>query len=479
MRFTLHLATYGLRAPVPAQLQESVRTRVPVHFARGSRRARQGPPGIELVPGVFVDRTRVWPGERPVVPVLNRVLAAMTGRQARGRADQIGLIFAARHPRDAGLFGLLFDPGFDPWNVQVRRNRYHAVPREGCVVYLDAIRARRHNLDDFKREVLFTSIHELGHVFNLWHEQTESFMFRSATLQRPISNPGAWNFTRLQKRFLRQLPLPMDVRPGGTPFGVRGSHWPRGRSLGNAPSSDAALDLHIDIRPREFWYFEPVELEVTLSLAKGRRRPAVLPNEIDAGYHRFQIWIDEPDGTRRRYKAPVRYCGGGSDLRVEYRKPFRRDISIFGQSGGFTFRMAGRHTITAYLQLPSGRVIRSQAVEVDLKTADTTREYELLEEALTSRRVGRLLYYRKARQLGAWVDELDAFARAREKTHVGARLLYALGRAELDAGVARGSRGAKPYERGRERLARAAQAEGLGTHQRRIAERTLEKSADA
>jgi predicted Zn-dependent protease len=53
------------------------------------------------------------------------------------------------------------------------------VAREGCTIFLGAIREKREAVDDYSTEVGFTAVHELGHAFNLCHVDTPSFMAQS------------------------------------------------------------------------------------------------------------------------------------------------------------------------------------------------------------------------------------------------------------------------------------------------------------
>jgi len=102
---------------------------------------------------------------------------------------------------------------------------------------------------------------------------------------------------------------------------------------------------------RSFFYFEPVELDVVLSAPSSANRSFRVPDCIDPGYGAFRIWIEEPSGERRIYRSPRIYCAHDELIFVGPKKPFRRDISIFGESGGFTFRRAGVHKVWAEFAL--------------------------------------------------------------------------------------------------------------------------------
>lgn len=333
----------------------------------------------------------------------------------------IGLILTDRFPDRPGVFGLMFDVGF---NSGVADPSFNAVPREGCALFLDAIRDARGGGPQYATEVGFSAVHELGHVFNLWHLRPPvNFMAQSEAAA--AFDPSAFFLAQPHVGFLSNVEQSMFVAPGGSGFGVRGALGPPGDSPFNSPTRQENLSLRISARQREFWPFEPVEMDVTLS----SRRRTRLPDAVDPGYENFDVWIDTPTGERRRYRPPVRYCANSGVLVLKPGTPFRRDISIFGQSGGYTFRELGVHRVFCTLRVGSS-VIRSNVVELSVREPMLrSSRYRRLAANLTAPQAARLLFYKASRRPVAFVAPLMDAARDLGRAPSSANIRYCLGRA--------------------------------------------------
>jgi hypothetical protein len=102
---------------------------------------------------------------------------------------------------------------------------FTSVPREGCAIFLDAIRDIRPLIGSFEREVVFTAIHELGHVFNLWHiNDIKNFM--STSDGEDVYPPTAYNFRREHRMCLHGAQDDLNFRPGGSIFREQGFNAP-------------------------------------------------------------------------------------------------------------------------------------------------------------------------------------------------------------------------------------------------------------
>lgn len=100
--------------------------------------------------------------------LLRRILPVPHG----GPIADIALLFCRRWSSSPSLrlYGLMFDyNGQDPDLGSLSSS--NGIAREGCSVFLDAFDSSAF------REMMFTAIHELGHVFNLFHDLNDnSFM---------------------------------------------------------------------------------------------------------------------------------------------------------------------------------------------------------------------------------------------------------------------------------------------------------------
>ena len=477
MKLELRTAILGNGVAVPGGFPRLGASSIAEYFAEASRGA-SGAPAIDLdvKPPVQLDASLIAAGAH--ASVLNDVLGQLTGNRWQDRPiSTIGLLFTTQSPEAAGNFGVMFDTGFTS-------DLYARVPREGCAVFMEAIASRRGGMAT-DEEGLFTAMHELGHVFNLWHLNQEndpmSFMRSSARYDTPLGAP-AWQFhdgeaPRLQHRaFLRRCNTVPEVQPGESNYGERGLHGPTEADAGNAQPSEASLRLRIDAQPRSFWWFEPIELEIELARSGQAQRAYRIPNEMDPGYHRFQIWIDEPDGSRRRYRAPRSYCASSRSLIIAPRKPFRRDISIFGQAGGYTFRKPGPHTIEVLLELPGGGVTRSNRLEVELKPVEDAPAFREAVGFFTQPDVSRLLFYRSLKSRPRLIADVEDFVDRSQGTYRAPALSYAIGRALIRVASGCKSAGAQARHRARgcEALQRALDHPAISAHRARVAKHVLD-----
>jgi hypothetical protein len=357
---------------------------------------------------------------------LHNALRNLTSNIVGQPVSSLGLVLAGRFAPRPHAFGFMFDLGFgESGDVS-----FHVFPREGCAVFVDAIREHRPVSADFHTQVAFTTIHELGHLFNLWHIESPANFLATSPAVTPHP-PCAFYFHADHSRFLAEQAGSPFVVPGGADFGTRGPGFSQDDNPLEMPRSRSSLQLSIDVKQREFWHFEPVELDVTVSVSRSVTR-AMLPDVIDPGYEAFAIWIEAPDGTRRRYRPVARFCDNLGRHTITARKPYRRDIPLFGQSGGYTFTAAGRHRLFCTLRL-GRRVLTSNSLDVSVKPSEVGKtSYDRLARALRTPANAKLLFYKAATRPGVLAKELDEAAGAAEKA-TASNIRYSLARAILRA----------------------------------------------
>lgn|GEM_PF-6421037 len=216
------------------------------------------------------------------------------------------------------------------------------VSREGAAVFLDPTRP--------DNDVVLTACHELGHVFNLIHDETgASFMTQgngkdsvfSSTDQRALTRAG-------QKRwpyYERHLPGGENFR--GEPFGV--DEHPN--------EAGGSTRLQLSLAKDTFIVGEPIVADLHYRAGREDQQAA----QFDPGFGTLRIWWEAPDGTRRRYVPCIHFCGKTYDdldhltldnnLRVH-----------FGQRG-LSFTQPGQYLLWAdYRPYPKKKRIRSQSV---------------------------------------------------------------------------------------------------------------------
>jgi len=389
------------------------------------------------------------------------------------KVENVVVLFAGRYaPDESGaLFGIMFDRGYTTDDDPNANLDYTGHPREGCAIFLDPIRTYRRESPDFERETRFTVIHEMGHIFNLQHTLEPSYLV-SSRKQAPFGNEY-FDFTRAQMTTLSACSTSDNVRPGGAPFEDVGPFAAGDRATNRKrPPPDLALRLYLPLRP--FWPFEPVELDIELAGVGLAGQSVMVPNRLDPGFENFRIWIEDPLGERRFYRSPRRYCAFPARRRIAVGRPFRRDVSLFLDRAGFTFRRAGPHRVWAEFEVRAGAWLRSNVIEASVRPAEDRALYARARAHLSGPKARRLLYHRELIS-GPTARALERFAAEHPRWEGVGGVHYGLGRALVASGIERGGRAAKArVERGREHLQRAAQRENLGITQRIHASELIE-----
>jgi hypothetical protein len=277
--------------------------------------------------------------------------------------------------------------------------------------------------------------------------------------------PGAFDFVSDHCQQLARADEDDHHWPGGSDFADLGADSasqdsPRSRRSARSPNSPLPR-LTLAIARDRFRYFEPVELDVRVRWPRTATRPKRIPDALDPGYALFRIWIEEPNGERRLYRSPRKYCFQNIYRTFRPNQTFSRDISIFGQSGGYTFRRAGVHRLWAEFDVDARRTIRSNTLEVDIESARHSRVPTDAARALRQVASAELLYHRLDRRLGVGAETLEQILEAYPKLAAASSVRYALARAYLsDADLANRA------GRARAHLTRAIDSTQLGEHQR-------------
>lgn len=260
-----------------------------------------------------------------------------------------------------------------------------------------------------------------------------------------------------QTNWLMRCATDVDVMPGGSIFRDFGYQDKRaGRA---AASGQLALD--VSTSSDEFWPMEPIMLNIRLSVTGTSK--AVVPAEVDPGYKRFRVMIRDPDGSVRLYRSPLRFCSQGASIEISAESPFVRDLPLFGQAGGYTFKAAGLHQVWAELDVTGRKLLRSNVCEINV-LPEFRRRPKWAEIASPSN--ARTLFYR-AGGIDEFSSILHSARLARPMTR--AMALYVCSRAALSAGCIDRRRN----EWAREHLQRCLDLAVLPPHQQSRAEQSL------
>ena len=270
-----------------------------------------------------------------------------------------------------GLLGLMFD--YDGHDDSLGDFSSQGVPREACAIFMDP----HANLDPVEQSI--SAIHELGHVFNLRHDPSNS-SFMAATA-------SAIGFEASDEDLLTRAgrgdwPAEWDQMPGGANFlGTLGAaRRISSKVVQNKKQPSArALTLTAHISKGSFLIGEPIVLDLSLEAGKGHKGSVL--NRLDPGYDNLKIWIEHPDGERRLYRPPLRYCRQiASETWVALKDPLHHNPRISVGNRGLTFRHPGCYRLWADFTTSlkgGGSVVRSHVVEFEVRPPRQRGEEEI------------------------------------------------------------------------------------------------------
>jgi hypothetical protein len=384
--------------------------------------------------------------------------------------NAIGLLFAGRYGSEHSALGVMFDRGFATSDDPEGGRSDFAVPRQGCAVFLDRIAELRggYGTPEYADESIYTAIHELGHVFNLVHRFDEpNFMAGS---DKDPRGADYFRFTAADQLWLGICSNDPMVTPGGLPFRDRTGSWSSVAAENGPLTSNVTIE--ISIARNQVLRFDPVELDIRIH-ALPKSGKVVIPDEIDPGYPRFRIWIEHPSGERLLYRSPRHYCPSGKTRTLNPGEVFERDVSIFGQSGGYTFSEPGGYTIWAELYISRYVTVRSNDVQIEVLPPGPKWKKQLI---LAEPGIARLLYYRRASHRSRHLHKLLTYRREFGRDYNAGVIDYAIGRiyANLAKSVKDKSSRNKNVRLASTHLNSAADHPLIGSNARRIS-RTLVK----
>jgi hypothetical protein len=389
----------------------------------------------------------------------------------------LGLLICNQFAQAPSQFGLMFD--YDGQDGSFG-------PRQGFAVFIAAIKAAMPNetepsaLSEF---IGYTVVHELGHAFNLWHVEDNSIM-------QPHPDPatvlnGTYKFNDTHAHYL-SLAAETDeadyVLPGHgrEPFGTRAPGFPSEHddSFAGPQENNSGISFKIGLSHNSFWSFEPVELDVKLSISDKKLDSISVPNEIDPGYPSFHIWVTRPDGERFRFRSQVHFCRPNGLLTITPDKPFMRDIAIFRQHDSYTFTMPGQYKVQASLRIQPGRFLMSNTVKCEVLPAKPdSLIWRNARDLLQKSDIRRFLRYKQQPPSFQDCAHLAQFADNNVLSDSSAAIHYTLGKAMISSAkkILHESYADDMRRRGIKHLKQALKLRTLSSHRNVVAKSLLNK----
>lgn len=267
--------------------------------------------------------------------------------------------------------------------------------RQGLAVFLNSkaiANCLPINGDAWRREVLFTLVHEIGHVLNLPHafedNRAQALTWMNYPERMQAGPAGFWAsfkdvFDDPELAFLHHAPFP-DIAPGQNDYSQRRSSFLSGGSgipmfLSRSrprTATPATVKATLSVVPLKSIYVfgEPVFLKV--SVANNGRKPLSVAKALDPSDGFTAIRVTTPSGKLRTLRPPTTLCQNSPRVSLTYRKTLSFDgvLASFDVNGAI-FDEPGRYRIEATFTGIDGAVLDSAPSY--LRVLYPTREEEL------------------------------------------------------------------------------------------------------
>lgn len=318
--------------------------------------------GIDLA--VRMSNTNVPSDNALTTAELHSLLSTWRDIPNIGHTWRTWLLIGSRRS-GSNTFGIMFDQ--------------QAPHREGAVGFYEATMgngatlvpsARNQDLGDVPAAFLRTLVHEVGHVFNLFHpkhdvhdpaigtttmNQTGDVIgFATTTNQYP--NNISWSFNEHNRMSLIHSPDP-QVAPGWKEFG-----WGHGSAFGGVPTPFDALGME----PRDDESGLTVDLNLTDQAVAGEFLMAnvVVTNTGDTAVPvhsslnladgHVEIEVQTPRGDMLGVRDIVYACGGHDTVDLDPGESRTQAVQLFYTNCGHTFDKPGTYSVRAALTVGDG-----------------------------------------------------------------------------------------------------------------------------
>jgi hypothetical protein len=341
------------------------------------------------------------------------------------------------------LLGIMFDSGL-----------VHAGPeeRQGSAIFTDALAQAQpggpHSAAWLKRETFYTTVHEMGHAFNLAHSfqkslqapglgegwiplndepEARSFMNYPSTVRGGESafyKRFHYRFSDQELAFMRHA-RPVAVRPGGVPFFTEHGfvEAPDAADLDPALAPGVRLDLRANREPRIYEFMEPVALELKLTNVSGE--PRLVDSQPLSGGEALSVIVQRERQPARQFLPYAQRCFKRRKTVLEPERSMYAPLRPSAGLGGWEIADPGRYTVQVTLRL-DGQEVVSNALTLRVLPPRSYEE-ERLGQEFFSDEVGRILAFNGSQVLDSGNNVLREVTERMEDRRAALHARLALG----------------------------------------------------
>ncbi len=288
-------------------------------------------------------------------------------------------LFAARKAVDDRLLGIMFDylPGL-------------RLMRQGSAVFQDSIRLYHPTDTDYRRHLLYTYVHELGHAFNLLHSwdkgrpDSASWMNYDWKYDQRNGLGSFWN----NFAFSFDTGELQHIRHGFRNNVIMGgSDWAVGAGLTAGDTSTTIFDreiiennsgLKLEIVPVKNSYAlgEPVVVELKLRCMDMNGK--TVNGYLHPKHDQVRIGILKPNGKSCMYESVAHHCMAPNEvtLTTDNNSAYASAYIGYGKDG-FYFDQPGFYRIKAAYLNTDGSILQSEEAVIRVKSPVTQVEDEI------------------------------------------------------------------------------------------------------
>jgi hypothetical protein len=333
-------------------------------------------------------------------------------------------LFAARRAVDDRLLGIMFDylPGLRPG-------------RQGCAIFQDSIRSYHPTDADYRRHLLYTYVHELGHAFNLLHSWDKGrpdslswmnydWKYDQRNGLDTFWNNFAFNFDTGELRHIRHG-FRNNVIMGGSDWAVgAGLTEGSGSSIFEREMIENNSGLKLEMVPVKtaFALGEPVVVELKLRCMdlNGKTINANLHPKTD----HVRVGILKPNGKTCVYEPVAHLCMAEKEvnLTADSNTAYASAYIGYGKDG-FYFDQPGFYRLKAAYLNKDGSVIQSDEALIRVKSPVTQAEDEIADMYFTGN--AGMLFYMMGSDSPSLKKGMDDFQKVSDKYKTNGLSVYA------------------------------------------------------